>query len=154
MRLKNDKIIDVVDSIQIFWIKNKFRITIDYIMLNMKNDLILNENFWQNYRLCFDYDIMNVKIMNNEIEYSLYDMYSNFSRFQIFNIELSRVNYVSRRVFEKLIRKNVKCFFLLVMSKNLLKCQKKLLSFNELSSTQSWTKLWISICWIFSKTIY
>ena len=80
MRLKNDKIVDVVDSTQIFWIENEFRITIDCIMLNMKNDLILNENFWQNYRLCLDYDIMNVKIMNNEIEHSLYDIHVNFSR--------------------------------------------------------------------------
>ena len=49
--------------------------------------------------------------MNNKIEYSLYDMHVNFSRFQIFNNESSRVDYVSRRVFEKLIRKNVECFF-------------------------------------------
>ena len=80
---------------------------------------------------------MNVKIINNEIEYSLYDMHSNFSRFQILNNKLSRIDYVSRRIFEKFIRKSVECFFfiLFVMSKNLLKCQKNLLSFNELSST-------------------
>ena len=72
-------------------------------MLNIKNDLILNKNFKQNYRLCFDYDTFNVKIMNNEIEHSLYDMHTNSSRFQIFNNESSRINYVSRRVFEKLI---------------------------------------------------
>ena len=123
MRLKNDKIVDVVDSTQIFWIENEFRITIDCIMLNMKNDLILNENFWQNYRLCLDYDIMNVKIMNNEIKHSLYDMHSNFSRFQIFNNELSRVNCVSRRVSKNSYEKMLSVFFILfVMSKNLLKC--------------------------------
>ena len=49
--------------------------------------------------------------MNNEIKHSLFDMHANFSRFQIFNNKSSRVDYVSRRVFEKLIRKNVECFF-------------------------------------------
>ena len=37
-------------------------------------------------------------------------MYSNFSRFQIRNNKLSRVDCVSRRIFEKFIRKNVECF--------------------------------------------
>ena len=46
MRLKSDKIIDVVNLIQIFYIKHKFRITIDCMILNMKNDFILNKNFW------------------------------------------------------------------------------------------------------------
>ena len=111
VRLKSDKTVDVVNSIQISWIKNEFRITIDYMMLNMKNDFILNENLWQNYRLCFNYDVFEIKVMNNEIKYSLFDMYVNFSRFQILNNESLRVDCISRRVFEKFIRKSVECFF-------------------------------------------
>ena len=127
MRLKSDKIVDVVNSIQIFWIKDEFRITIDCMMLNMKNDLILNENFWQNYRLCLDYDIMSVKVMNNEIEHSLYDMHAKFSRFQILNNESSRVDCVSRRVFERLIRKNVECFLYFIRNvEKFAKMSKKL----------------------------
>ena len=46
MWLKRDKIVDVVDIIQLQWNRDEFHIIIKYIILNMKNDLILNENFW------------------------------------------------------------------------------------------------------------
>ena len=114
MRLKSDKIISIVDFIQIIWNKKKFHITIDCKMLNMKNDFILNENFWQNYRLCFDYDTLECKIKNNEVKHLLHDMNSDRSRFQIFSNEFFEIEMISRRAFEKFIRKNAKCFFYVI----------------------------------------
>ena len=65
--------------------------------------------------------------MNNEIKYSLLNLYINFSRFQIFNNKLSRIDCVSRRVFEKLIRKNVKYFFYFIRNVDkFIKMSKKL----------------------------
>ena len=83
-------------------------------MLNMKNDFILNKIFWQNYRLYFDYDTFEYKIKNNEIKHLLHDMNFNRSRFQMLNNEFFEIEMISRRAFEKFIRKNAKCFFYVI----------------------------------------
>ena len=71
---------------------------------------------------------MNVKIINNKIEHLLFDMHANLSRFQIFNNKSSRVDCVSRRVFEKFIRKNVECFFYFIRNvEKFVKMSKKLI---------------------------
>ena len=45
MRLKKNKTVNVVDIIQLQWNRDEFHIITECIILNMKNDLILNENF-------------------------------------------------------------------------------------------------------------
>ena len=114
VRLKSDKIVSIVDFTQITWNKEEFHIIIDCKMLNMKNDFILNENFWQDYRLCFDYDTFECKIKNNEIKHLLHDMNFDRSRFQMLNNEFFEIEMISRRAFEKFIRKNAKCFFYVI----------------------------------------
>ena len=80
----------------------------------MKNDFILNENFWQNYFLYSDYDTLECKIKNNEIKHLLHDMNFNRSRFQIFNNEFLEIEMILRRAFERFIRKSAKCFFYVI----------------------------------------
>ena len=112
MRLKSDKIVSIIDFTQITWSKKKFHIIINCKMLDMKNDFILNENFWQNYRLCFDYDTFDCKITNKKEKHLLHDMNFDRSRLQMLNNEFSEM--MSRRAFEKFIRKNAKCYFYVV----------------------------------------
>ena len=64
--------------------------------------------------------------MNNEIKHSLLDIHTNLSCFQIFNNKLSQVDCVSQRVFEKLIRKNVKYYFFICNVEKFVKMLKKL----------------------------
>ena len=114
MRLKNDKIVSIVNFIQFIWNKKKFHIIINCKMINMKNDFILIENFWENYRLCFDYDTLDCKINNKKIKHLFHDMNFDRSRFQMFNNEFSKITSMSRRAFEKFIRKNAKCYFYVI----------------------------------------
>ena len=59
-------------------LKNEFYTKIEYIILNIKNNLILNENFWQKYRLFFDYNIIKIKIKVEEIEFAFNDIKNRF----------------------------------------------------------------------------
>ena len=106
---KTIKLFRSLISFKLFETK-KIHIIIDCKMLNMKNDFILNENFWQNYRLCFDYDTLECEIKNNEIKHLLHDMNFDRSRFQMFNNEFFEIEVISRRAFEKFIWKNAKYF--------------------------------------------
>ena len=83
MRLKKDKIVDVVNIIQLQWNRDEFHIIIECIILNMKNDLILSENFWQKYRLIFDYDTLSIRVTNNDEKYFFFDIEINHSHLQI-----------------------------------------------------------------------
>ena len=83
-------------------------------MLNMKNDFILDENFWQNYRLCSDYEILEIRINDNEKEHLLSDMNARRSRLQILSNESLEAKVISRRVFERLIRKETKIYLYVV----------------------------------------
>ena len=77
--------------------------------------------------MCFNYNTFEIKVMNNEIEHSLFDMHINFSRFQILNNKLSRVDYISRRVFERFVRKNLECFLYFIFNvEKFVKMSKKL----------------------------
>ena len=114
MRLKNDKIVDVVNFCEITWNKDEFYILIHCTMLNIKDDLILNENFWQNYRLNLDYNTLKVKIYDKKMKHLFANMNFNRSRFQILENESSKFDCVSRRTFQKFIQKNAKCYFYVI----------------------------------------
>ena len=62
VQLENDKSIDIVDITKFTWRKNEFHISTSCMILNMKNDLILNENFWKKYRLTSDYKIISIRV--------------------------------------------------------------------------------------------
>ena len=113
MRLKSDKSVDVMSFTKFKWSKNEFHIETECIILNMKNDLILNENFWQKYRLFFDYDIMKIKIRAEEIEFTFNDI-ENRSRLQIFENQSFAIDEINRRIFERFIRKKTKIFLYVV----------------------------------------
>ena len=101
----------------------------------MKNDLILNENFWQKYRLTSDYDIMRIKIKAEEIEYCFNEI-ENRSRFQIFENQSSVVDEVNKRVFERFIRKKTKVFLYIVRktsNENVVEIFIELISFQRFS---------------------
>ena len=146
MRLKNDKIVSIVDFIQITWNKKKFHIIIDCKILNMKNDFILNENFWQNYRLYFDYDTFECKIKNNEVKHLLHDMNFDRSRVQIFNNEFFETEMISRRAFVKFIRKNAKCFFYVIrdiqINTKTIKIVEKFVSIQNIIEHSNLSKKW------------
>ena len=80
MRLKNNKIVDVVDFVSYKWNKNKFYTIFDCLIFNIKNDLILNENFWQKYRLIFDYDTLKIRVTNKNNIY----LFSNISNDRLY----------------------------------------------------------------------
>ena len=83
MRLKSDKIVDVVDFVSYKWNKNEFYTIFDYLVFNMKNDLILNENFWQKYRLIFDYDTLKMRVTNENNIYLFSSISNDRSHLQI-----------------------------------------------------------------------
>ena len=79
-------------------------------MLDMKNDLILNKNFWQEYRLNFDYETLELRVRNEDEKYVFSKMKNQRSRLQILDNQSFEAEKVERRVFEKLLRKNVETF--------------------------------------------
>ena len=83
MRLKKNKIINVVDIIQLQWNRDEFYIIIECIILNMKNDLILSENFWQKYCLIFDYNMLNIRVTNDDKKYFFFNIKINHLHLQI-----------------------------------------------------------------------
>ena len=149
IRLKNDKTIDVVDFVSYEWNKNKFHTIFDYLVFNIKNDLILNENFWQKYRLIFDYDTLKMRVTNKNNIHLLSSILNNRSHLQIFENQSSKAQILDKRVFERFIRKNA-TFYLYVVRKKIKKKssnrQKNWFQFNILSITRNWTKHWKSTC--------
>ena len=105
MRLKKNKIVDVVDIIQLQWGRGEFHIIIKCIILNMKNDLILGENFWQKYHLTFDYDILNIRVTNDGEKYFLFDIKINYSHLQILDNQSLLIMKFKHCVFEKCVWK-------------------------------------------------
>ena len=114
MRLKKDKTVDVVDIIQLQWDRGGFHIIIECIILNMKNDLILDENFWQKYHLIFDYDTLSIRVINDDEKYSFFDIKINHSHLQILGNQSSLIMKFERRVFKRCVRKNAQ-FYLYVV---------------------------------------
>ena len=69
VRLESDKIIDVVDIARLSWYKDEFHTIIECVVLDMKNDLILNENFWREYRLTSDYETLELRVKDENRKY-------------------------------------------------------------------------------------
>ena len=69
----------------------------------MKNDLILNENFWQKYYLIFDYDTLNIRVTNDDEKYFFFNIKINHSHLQILDNQPSLIIKFERRVFEKCV---------------------------------------------------
>ena len=136
MRLKEDKIVDIVDIIQLQWNRDEFHIIIKCIILNMKNDLILNENFWQKYRLIFDYDTLNIRVTNDDEKYFFSDIKINHSHLQIFDNQSSLIIKFERRVFEKCVRKSAQFYLYVVrqIEENIktTRTSKKIISFHRI----------------------
>ena len=103
MWLKKNKTIDIVDIIQLQWNRNEFHIIIECIILNMKNDLILNENFWQKFYLIFNYDTLNIRVTNDDKKYFFFDIKINHSHLQILNNQSSLIMKLECRAFEKCV---------------------------------------------------
>ena len=80
----------------------------------MKNDLILGENFWQEYRLIFNYDTLSIRVTNDNEKYFFFDIKINHSHLQILDNQSSLIMKFKRRVFEKCVRKNAQ-FYLYVV---------------------------------------
>ena len=114
MQLKNDKIVDVVDFTKFNWNKNEFHTIIDCLIFNMNNDLILNENFWQKYRLIFDYNTFDMRVTNENQKFLFANMKNHNSRLQILENQSFEIQIVTKRVFERLIRKNVQIYLYVV----------------------------------------
>lgn len=62
VRLEGGKSVDVVGAVNYTWRKGGFQTTTRCIVLDMENDLILGENFWQEYRLSPDYETLGVRV--------------------------------------------------------------------------------------------
>ena len=62
VQLESDKSVDVVDVTKFTWRKSEFYISTSCVILNIKNDLILDENFWKKYRLTSDYETMSIRV--------------------------------------------------------------------------------------------
>ena len=114
VRLEEDKIVDVVGIIQLQWSRDGFHIITECIVLNMENDLILGENFWQEYRLIFDYDMLGIRVTSDGEEYFFSDIEINHSHLQILGNQSSLTMKFERRVFEKCVRKGAQ-FYLYVV---------------------------------------
>ena len=80
VRLESDKTVDVVDIARLSWCKDKFHMTTKCVVLDMKNDLILDENFWRKYRLTFNYETLELRVRNENREYELSKMKNQRSR--------------------------------------------------------------------------
>lgn len=113
VRLEGGKTVDVVGSTKLKWSKGGFHTNTDCIVLDMENDLILGENFWQEYRLSPDYDTMGVKVKDGKTEYCLNGI-ENRPRLQILENQPPAANEVGRRAFERLIRKGADAFLYIV----------------------------------------
>ena len=120
IRLKNNKIVDVVNFVSYKWNKNEFHTIFDYLVFNIKNDLILNENFWQKYRLIFDYDTLKIRVTNENNIYLFSNISNNRLYLQILENQLSKTRILNKRVFERFVRKNA-TFYLYVIRKKIKK---------------------------------
>ena len=114
VQLKNDKTVDVVDFTKFNWSKNEFHTIIDCLILNMNNDLILNENFWQKYRLVSDYNTFDMRVTDENQKFLLASMKNHSFRLQILENQSFEVQVVKRRAFERLIRKNAQVYLYVV----------------------------------------
>ena len=114
VQLKKNKIVNVVDIIQLQWNRDEFHIIIECIILNIKNDLILNENFWQEYYLIFDYDTLSIRVTNNDEKYFLFNIKINHSHLQILDNQSSLIIKFKRRVFEKCVQKSAQFYLYIV----------------------------------------
>ena len=103
MQLKKNKTVDVVDITQLQWNRDEFHTIIECIILNMKNDLILNENFWQKYCLIFNYDTLSIRITNDDKKYFFFDIKINHSHLQILGNQLLLIIKLERHVFERCV---------------------------------------------------
>ena len=112
--MKKNKIVDVVDIIQLQWNRDEFHIIIECIILNMKNDLILNENFWQKYCLIFDYNTLNIRVINDDEKYFFFNIKINHLHLQILDNQPSLIIKFERRAFEKCVQKDAQ-FYLYVV---------------------------------------
>ena len=114
MQLESDKFVDVVDVTKFTWRKSEFHISTSCVILNMKNDLILDENFWKKYRLTSDYETISIRVWQNEKQHVLSSIVDHRSRLRILSNQSSEAEVVSRRVFERLVRKSAKSYLYVV----------------------------------------
>ena len=85
-------------------------------MLNIKNDLILNENFWQKYCLISDYNTLNIRITNDNRKYFFFNINFNRSHLRILENQSSLIMKFKRRVFKRCVQKSAQ-FYLYVVHK-------------------------------------
>ena len=130
VQLKSDKIVDVVDFTKFSWGKDEFHTIIDCLIFNMDNDLILDENFWQKYRLVFDYNTLDMRVTDGNQKFLLASMKDHNSRLQIFENQSFEVQVVTRRAFERLIRKSAQVYLYVVriIDQEIVKSFEKLVS--------------------------
>ena len=84
----------------------------------MKNDLILSENFWQKYRLTFDYDTMKVRIRFKKNEF-IFASIDNQFKFKILKNQSFAAEKINRRIFERIVKKSAKVYLYVVRKANL-----------------------------------
>ena len=135
VQLESGKIVDVVGFTKFSWGKDGFHTITDCLVLNMDNDLILGENFWQKYRLVFDYNTLGMRVTDGGQEFLLASMEDHSSRLQILENQSSGAQVVTRRAFERLIRKSAQVYLYVVRTTD----QEVVKSFEKLAFIQHTT---------------
>ena len=114
VRLEGGKTVDVVGTTQLQWGRGGFHTTTECIVLNMENDLILGENFWQEYRLIPDYDTLGIRVTSGGGEYSLSGIGTNHPHLQILGNQPPLAMELGRRAFERCVRKGAQPYLYVV----------------------------------------
>ena len=93
--------------------------------------MILNKNFWQKYRLIFDYETLKIRVTNENNIHLFSSISNDRSYLQILENQLSKTQILDKRVFERLVRKNATFYLYVVrkkVKKKIVKSSKKLIS--------------------------
>ena len=113
VHLEGGKTIPTLGFVQAMWQKNGFSDCTKFIVLDMRNDVILGQDFWIKYQLVPDYVSLRVRVHINKTEYHLHRL-DICPHLQLLENIPQEANLVDKGKFQRLLRKGAEPYLYIV----------------------------------------
>ena len=118
IHLKEGKTLLTLGFVQAMWQKNDFSDCTKFIVLNMRNNMILEQDFWIKYQLVPNYVSLRVRVHINETEYHLHRL-DICSYLQLLENISQEANLVDKKKFQQLLHKKAESYLYIVQNQSL-----------------------------------
>ena len=117
IHLEGGKTILTLSFVQATWQKNGFSDCTKFIVLDMRNDMILGQDFWIKYQLVPDYVSLRVRVHINKTEYHLHRL-DICPHLQLLENIPQEANLVDKGKFQQLLCKGAEPYLYIVQNQS------------------------------------